>query len=69
MSGFGLMIKVVFTAVLVIGALTTVYGALAFFVLQALPPNGSGSRLPSLYVMFAGMGGMLAGAVGRNLRL
>ncbi|MEM6391814.1 MAG: hypothetical protein AAF797_03490 [Planctomycetota bacterium] len=69
MSGFGLMIKFVFTAVLVTGALATVYGALAFFVLQALPPNGSGSRLPSLYVMFTGMGVMLVGAVGRNFRL
>lgn len=58
------------TVILVLGVAVLVYGALAFFLVRSLPPNGgSAGRLPSLYVLFVGMGIMLFGAVVRGLRI
>jgi len=55
------------TVVLVLGAVVTAYAAVAFFLVNQLPPNGGFSgRLPSLYLLFAGMAGMFVGSVVRN---
>ena len=63
------MARKVFTAVLILAVLVTAYGALAYFVVRTLPPNGGGSgRLPSLYIMLGGIAGLLVGAVGRNFK-
>jgi len=52
------------------GVATSAYGAVAFWILHSLPPNGGGSgRLPSLYVLVGGMAAMLLGLVIRDLRL
>jgi hypothetical protein len=57
-------------AILLAGLGVAVYGAVAFWVLQGLPPNNSSSgRLPSLYMLFGGMGLLLLGLTIRNLRL
>ena len=58
------------TAILCLGAVATVYGLFAFFVVQWLPPNNATEgRLPSLYVTFGELGTMLGGLVVRDLRL
>jgi hypothetical protein len=58
------------TGILVIGIAVLAYGALAFFIKNDLPPNGGPSgRLPSLYVLFAGMAAMLLGMTVRGLRI
>ena len=60
----------IFTTVLIAAVLVTAYGAIAFFVMQSLPPNGGDSgRLPSLYIILGGLAGMLVGAVGRNFKM
>ena len=64
------MARKIGNAILAVAAIATAYGALAFFALTDLPPNGGVSgRLPSLYIMLGGMGGMLIGSVARDLRL
>jgi hypothetical protein len=62
LRGFG-------TVVLIIGAATTVYAAIAFFLIASLPPNNTETRLPSLYLLFAGMLVLFTGIVVRNFRL
>ena len=53
-----------------IGAGGAAYGALAFWVFQALPPNDLISgRLPSLYLLAGGMALLLVGLTIRNLRV
>jgi len=64
------MVKKIFTAVLIVTMLATAYGAVAFFLVQTLPPNGgTNGRLPSLYIMLGGIVGMLVGAAGRNFKV
>jgi drug/metabolite transporter (DMT)-like permease len=55
--------------VFAVGSILTIYAALAFFLLQSLPPNTPASRLPSLYLLFTGMVILLVGAVARNFKL
>ena len=46
--------------ILLISAIVAMYGALAFFLINGLPPNGEAhGRLPSLYILFGGISGML----------
>lgn len=55
---------------LVLGAVVTLYGALGFFVWMEIWPNNEfEGRLPSLWVMFSGMGAMLTGAAVKGLRM
>ena len=57
------------TAVLVVGLATLAYGAVAFWIVQSLPPNGGASgRLPSLYVMGAGIALSLLGLTALGFR-
>ncbi|MEM8782298.1 MAG: hypothetical protein AAGE65_05505 [Planctomycetota bacterium] len=64
------MTKTVFTGLLLVSLLVAAYGCVAFFLMNDLPPNGGPQgRLPSLYVMLGGIGGMLVGTVGRNLKI
>jgi hypothetical protein len=56
------------TVVLLIGATISLYAAVAFFIRNDLPPN-TVNRLPSLYMLFAGMGVMFAGTAVRSFRL
>jgi len=65
-SGTRRIAKMVGTAVLGVGLAVLAYGAVAFWLIQALPPNSVGSRLPSLYVMAAGIVVSLAGLVLRG---
>jgi hypothetical protein len=56
--------------ILLISAIVAVYGALAFFLITSLPPNGEAyGRLPSLYILFGGISGMLVGIAFGGLRL
>src|SRR5262245_61572653 len=57
------------TVILLIGAATAIYSAVAFFLVNDLPPNNQASRLPSLYLLFAGMFVMFVGTAMRNFRL
>ena len=58
------------TAILLVGVIVEAYGAVAFFINTSLPPNGgASSRLPSLYVLFVGMGAMLLGVIVRGIRI
>ena len=57
------------TGILIIGAALTIYAAIAFFLLKNLPPNNGTGRLPSFYLLSAGMAVMLVGTVVRNFRL
>ena len=62
--------KAIGTAVGTLGLVTLVYGAVAFWLIQSLPPNsGMSGRLPSLYVMGAGIVLVLGGLAARDLRL
>ena len=46
------------------------YGAIAFWLIQTLPPNGPGrGRLPSVYVMGAGIVIAFLGLIVRDLRI
>ena len=57
------------TGILLFGVVVLAYGAFAFFVNNNLPPNGAAQgRLPSLYLLFAGMAAMLVGTILRGLR-
>lgn len=54
----------------VIGMMVVVYGAVAFWLVNSLPPNGGpAGRLPSLYVMAAGIVGVLVGLALRGLKI
>ena len=55
--------------VFLVGVVVTVYAAAAVFLLRDLPPNNAASRLPSLYLLFAGMLALFIGTVLRNFRL
>lgn len=56
--------------VMLLGSLIVMaYGAVAFWLIRWLPPNGGPTgRLPSLYVMGAGIIGAIVGLVVRDLR-
>lgn len=60
---------VVGLSIFLIGLAVLAYGAVAFWLLRMLPPNTPSSRLPSLYILFAGMGITLFGQTLRSLRL
>ena len=63
------MMTKVGSVILAIGIAALCYGALAFWVLPGLPPNGGNSgRLPSLYILFAGVALTLVGLAVRGLR-
>jgi hypothetical protein len=48
--------------ILILGLIATGYGALDFFVIVSLPPNDPlNGRLPSLYLILAGIPAMLIG--------
>ena len=58
------------TAILAAGLVVLAYGAVAFWLIKSLPPNGGpNGRLPSLYMMGAGIIGAIIGMVVRDLRL
>jgi hypothetical protein len=57
------------TLVLIVGIAVSLYAATAFFLRNELPPNSETSRLPSLYLLFAGMAVMFVGTAVRNFRL
>ena len=62
--------RMIGTGVLVAGLAILAYGATAFWLINALPPNGGANgRLPSLYVMGAGISIAVVGLVARDLRL
>lgn len=57
------------TAVLVAGLAVLAYGAVAFWLINNLPPNGGAwGRLPSVYVMGVGMVVALFGLTAREFR-
>jgi hypothetical protein len=61
--------KTLGTTLLLIGLAILVYGAIAFWLINSLPPNGGGKgRLPSLYVMGMGIVITLLGLAVRGLR-
>jgi hypothetical protein len=56
--------------ILWISVVVAAYGALAFFLITSLPPNGEAhGRLPSLYILFGGISGMFMGIAFGGLRL
>lgn len=58
------------SAILLMGLALLVYGAIAFWVAPWLPPNGGPSgRLPSVYLLGAGVVVALAGMAVRDLRV
>ena len=62
------MFRIIGTIILIAGVVATLYGALAFFVVNDLPPNNQiEGRLPSLYILFAGMATMLLGATVKGM--
>ena len=62
------MARTIGIGVLLVGAGVMVYAAVAFFLINQLPPNSAtGGCLPSLWLMFGGMAAMLLGAVVRGL--
>jgi hypothetical protein len=62
--------KIVGAAILAAGLICLVYGAVAFWLVQTLPPNGGPTgRLPSAYVMGVGMVIAILGLAIRDLRL
>jgi hypothetical protein len=57
------------TVVLAVGLAMLAYGAVAFWLINALPPNGGANgRLPSLYVMGIGIAVAIVGLIARGLR-
>jgi uncharacterized membrane protein len=57
------------TGILILGLLVLAYGAVAFWLINSLPPNGGAQgRLPSLYVMGGGIVGVLIGLAMRVQR-
>ncbi len=57
------------TSVFIVGLVVLAYGAIAFWLVPSLPPNGgTNGRLPSLLVMGAGIVLTLIGLAVRGLR-
>ena len=57
------------TAILVLGLLILTYGAVGFWLINTLPPNGGAyGRLPSLYVTGVGIVVSVVGLAARGLR-
>jgi hypothetical protein len=56
------------TAILIAGLAVLIYGAVAFWIIPSLPPNDASSRLPSLYVMGAGIITALVGLTFKSLQ-
>jgi uncharacterized membrane protein len=63
------LMKSLGTVILMIGVSVSLYAAVAFFAMNDLPPNTDDSRLPSLYLLFAGMLVMFVGTAVRSFRL
>ncbi|MBN1854101.1 MAG: hypothetical protein JW829_15345 [Pirellulales bacterium] len=62
--------KTLGTGIVLVGLAVIAYGAVAFWLIQSLPPNGGGNgRLPSLYVMGLGIVVAVVGLVARDLRV
>lgn len=62
--------KTVGAVILAAGLICLLYGAVAFWLVQTLPPNGGPTgRLPSVYVMGTGMVIAMIGLAVRDLRL
>jgi hypothetical protein len=62
--------KILGTTILLAGLTILGYGAIAFWLIKSLPPNGGTTgRLPSLYVMGGGIVAVLIGLALRDLRL
>ncbi|GIW96263.1 MAG: hypothetical protein KatS3mg110_4304 [Pirellulaceae bacterium] len=62
------LIRRVGTVVLIVGAVVLSYGAVGYWIIPSLPPNGGAyGRLPSVYVMGVGMVGALLGLVLRGM--
>ncbi|MBN1911213.1 MAG: hypothetical protein JW818_15820 [Pirellulales bacterium] len=58
------------TGILLVGLSVVAYGAVAFWLIQSLPPNGGGNgRLPSLYVMGVGIVVAVVGLIARDFRV
>lgn len=58
------------TAILTVGLAILAYGAIGFWFINSLPPNGGASgRLPSLYVMAVGIVVAVVGLIARDLRI
>lgn len=61
--------RTVGTVILVAGLGVVGYGAVAFWCVPWLPPNGGPTgRLPSLYVVFAGIAASVVGLIVRDVR-
>ncbi|MBA4032098.1 MAG: hypothetical protein C0478_14575 [Planctomyces sp.] len=57
------------TAILLVGLMALAYGAIAFWLIKSLPPNGGANgRLPSLYIMGVGVVVAVIGLIVRDLR-
>ncbi|AMV34945.1 hypothetical protein VN12_22655 [Pirellula sp. SH-Sr6A] len=57
------------TGLFLTGLAILAYGAIAFWIIKSLPPNGGPTgRLPSLYVIGVGIVAVLAGLAVRDLR-
>jgi hypothetical protein len=57
------------TVALLVGGAVSAYAAAVFFGNLELPPNTQDGRLPSLYLLFAGMAAMFVGTAVRSFRL
>lgn len=57
------------TILLVVGIASLAYGAIGFWVVKSLPPNGASGRLPSVYVMGVGIVITLVGSTIRDFRV
>lgn len=66
-SGQGI-VNAIGTVILIVGLAVIAYGAVAFWIVRALPPNDATSRLPSLYVMGAGIITALVGLTFKSLQ-
>jgi hypothetical protein len=63
------LVRTAGTITLLLGLAATCYGAIAFFAFNGLPPNDqTNGRLPSLYILLAGMAVMFLGLTLRGLR-
>jgi hypothetical protein len=64
------ILRAIGTWILNVGLAALAYGALAFWIIPILPPNGGvNGRLPSLFVMLAGIVATLVGMVLRGVQL
>jgi len=67
LSGQGI-VNAIGTVILIAGLAVLTYGAVAFWIIPSLPPNDAASRLPSLYVMGAGIVTALVGLTFKSLQ-